>query len=120
MLRDRIVCGIADGRLQQRLLAEPDLTLKKAVELAQAQEMADQGAQHLQQKQPQSGQLNKLMTKLQSSPQHGQTTCHRCRRTNHFAIACRFKDAICRKCNKEDTLLKPVLVQHRHPGNRQV
>ena len=52
MLRDRVVCGIADGRLQRRLLAEPELTLKKAVELAQAQETADQGAQHLQQKQP--------------------------------------------------------------------
>ena len=49
MLRDRVVCGIADGRLQRRLLAEPELTLKKAFELAQAQETADQGAQHLQQ-----------------------------------------------------------------------
>ena len=44
MLRDRVVCGIANARLQQCLLAEPDLTLKKAVELAQAQEMANQGA----------------------------------------------------------------------------
>ena len=26
MLRDRLVCGIADGRLQHRLLAEPNLT----------------------------------------------------------------------------------------------
>ena len=37
MLRDRLVCGIADSRLQRRLLAEPDLTFKKALELAQAQ-----------------------------------------------------------------------------------
>ena len=27
MLRDCIVCGIADGHLQRRLLAEPELTL---------------------------------------------------------------------------------------------
>ena len=60
MLRDCVVCSIADGRLQQCLLAEPGLTLKKALELAQVQETADQGAQHLQQKQPQSGQMNNL------------------------------------------------------------
>ena len=93
MLRDRIVCGIADGRLQRRLLAEPDLTLKKAIELAQAQETADQGVQQLQQKQPQSEQLINL-TKS-PAPQHGQTTCHRCKGTNHLANECRFKDAIC-------------------------
>ena len=100
MLRDRVVCGIADGRLQRRLLAEPELTLKKAVELAQAQETADQGAQHLQQKQPQSGQMNNLTKSLQPALQHGQTTCYRCRGTNHLATECRFKDAICRNCSK--------------------
>jgi len=30
MLRDRLVCGIASSAIQTRLLAEPDLTLKKA------------------------------------------------------------------------------------------
>ena len=64
MLCSRVVCSIANGRLQQRLLAEPELTLKKAVELAQVQETADQGAQHLQQKQPQSGQMNNLTKSL--------------------------------------------------------
>lgn len=49
MLCDRIVCGIADGRLQRCLLMEPDLTLKKALQLAQAQKTAEQGAQQLQQ-----------------------------------------------------------------------
>ena len=28
MLRDRLVCGVTDGCLQRRLLAEPELTLK--------------------------------------------------------------------------------------------
>jgi hypothetical protein len=36
MLRDRLVCGIRDGRIQCRLLAEPDLTLKRAFKLSQA------------------------------------------------------------------------------------
>ena len=117
MLRDRIVCGIADSRLQQHLLAEPKLTLKKAIELARAQETADQGAQQLQRKQPQqSKQLNNL-TKP-SAPQHGQTTCHRCRGTNHIATECRFKDAVCRKCQKKDTLLELAVVQPGHPNSK--
>ena len=65
---------------------------KKAIELAQAQETADQGAQQLQQKQPQSEQLINL-TKS-PAPQHGQTTCHRCGGTNHLANECCFQDEI--------------------------
>ena len=60
MLRDHFVCRIANGRLQHRLLAEPGLTLKKALELARAQETAEQGAQHMQQQRPQSEQTNNI------------------------------------------------------------
>ena len=35
MRRDRLMCGIRDTSVQRRLLAEPDLTFKKAMELAQ-------------------------------------------------------------------------------------
>ncbi len=44
MLRDRIVGGINDERLQRRLLAEPELTFTKAVDLAQAYESAAKDA----------------------------------------------------------------------------
>ena len=40
MLRYRIVLGIQDQRTQCRLLAESDLTLQKAYEVAQAIESA--------------------------------------------------------------------------------
>ena len=36
MLRDRLVCGINNDRIQRRLLAETDLKYKKAVEIALA------------------------------------------------------------------------------------
>ena len=50
MLRDRIVCGIQDQRTQCRLLAETDLTLKRAraLEVAHAIESADKQVQELQ------------------------------------------------------------------------
>ena len=44
MLRDRIVCGINDQRIQRHLLAESDLTLAKAMELSLAMESADKDA----------------------------------------------------------------------------
>ena len=50
MLRDRIVCGVRDKRLQQRLLAKPDLNFEKARELAIAAcaEAATRNSQDLQ------------------------------------------------------------------------
>ena len=50
MLRDRLVYGIRDGRIQCRLLVEPDRTLKRAFELSQAAETVDRNA-----KDPQGG-----------------------------------------------------------------
>ena len=47
MLRDRLVCGIEDPKIQRRLLAEPDLTFDKVFELALAAESADQNAKCL-------------------------------------------------------------------------
>ena len=38
ILRDRLVCGVKDTRIQRRLLAEPKLTFAKALEIAQAAE----------------------------------------------------------------------------------
>ena len=45
VIRDRLVCGVNDRRIQKRLLAEPDLTFKKAMEIAQAMEAADKNVQ---------------------------------------------------------------------------
>ena len=43
MLRDRLVCGIANPTVQKRWLAEPELTLTKAVTIAQVVELAERG-----------------------------------------------------------------------------
>ncbi|CAC5419830.1 unnamed protein product [Mytilus coruscus] len=52
MLRDRLVCGIKEDRIQRRLLAEPGLTFKKAMEVATAMEMAAKNAHDLQVQEP--------------------------------------------------------------------
>lgn len=48
MLRDRLVCGVRDARIQKKLLAETGLTFKKAFDTAQAVETAEQQAKELQ------------------------------------------------------------------------
>ena len=46
-LRDRLVCGFRSESIQRRLLAEKDLTLSKAVEIAQGMEAAENNAKSL-------------------------------------------------------------------------
>ena len=47
-LCDRLVCGLAERRVQQRFLAEGDLTFDKAMKIAQAMELAERDARDLQ------------------------------------------------------------------------
>ena len=49
MLRDRLVCGINSSKIQQRLLAEKDLTLDKAVDLVLGMETATKSVKELAQ-----------------------------------------------------------------------
>lgn len=47
MLRDRLVCGMADARCQQCLLKEADLSFDKAFKMAQSMELAEHNKQQL-------------------------------------------------------------------------
>ncbi|KAG7487172.1 hypothetical protein JOB18_048277 [Solea senegalensis] len=48
MLSDRLVCGIADDRIQRRLLAEPDLTFERALKVTHAIKSANRDMRDLQ------------------------------------------------------------------------
>ena len=89
MLRDRLVCGVEEPKIQRRLLAEPDLTFDKAFELALASESADKNAKDLQP--TASPTVNRVQHKK---------ICHRCG-DKHSAADCKFKTAECRKCGKK-------------------
>ena len=66
MIRDRLVCGINDDSIQRRLLAEQDLTYKKAVELAQSLEMAVQNMKDLKTKKDEVVDVQKCLRRKQS------------------------------------------------------
>ena len=97
MLRDRLVCGVDDLRIQRRLLAEPQLTFDKAFEIATASESAEKNVKDLQSgAQLSDSPVNKLSTHHSAT----QKSCYRCG-DKHKAADCRFRTAECRKCGKK-------------------
>ena len=64
MLRDRLVCGLRDTKTQRRLLTESQLTFTKALEIAQAQELAEKSVKDLK---PDAAILDPVHT-LNSAP----------------------------------------------------
>ena len=102
MLRDRLVWGIADSRVQHRLLAESSLTFAKALEIAQAMELATRDLKDLQPDTASSTSVHKLQghrANFAPTPSKPHPPCYRCG-GKHTAANCRFKTERCRGCNK--------------------
>ena len=70
-LCDRLVCGLREEAMQHRLLAEQNLDLKRACELAQGMEAADRNAKEIQ---AQAG----LVHSVKGRAQRPQLPCTRC------------------------------------------
>ena len=114
MLRDRLVCGIEDPKIQRRLLAEPDLTFDKAFELALASESADKNAKDKNAKDLQATKspqtsLNRMQTR-QAKP------CYRCG-GNHKATDCSHKSSDCHKCGKKGHLAR--VCKSKNPAKKE-
>ena len=127
MLRDRLVCGINDDRIQRRLLSESSLKFERAWEIAQAMELAAKNAKDIQQHAseampagPPQQQAHKVSStrpkaRSQSKPQthnqpHGKPStssrCYRCGRTDHTPQNCRARLYNCNNCGKQGHLAK--------------
>ena len=99
MLRDRLVCGCRDQRLQCKLLAEADLTFAKAFKIAKAMETAEKETKDLHEipaaVHATGGSLaNKRSSRKppnqQQQPQKANSTdCYRCG-GKHKASECKF------------------------------
>ena len=119
MLRDRLVCGIFDKRVQQRFLQESKLTYDEALSKALAAETAAKDSKRLQQAQTEGkppleveekpavhhvGRSTKSPNKrnTQSKPS-GDSACYRCG-GKHQASKCKFKEYECHFCRKKGHL----------------
>ena len=132
MLCDRLVSGIENNRIQRRLLAEPGLTLEKAVDISIAMEAADRNARDLQKAQTPAVNAVRPPAKKHSKAPHkssGDTSCTRvveCYQCGgpHLATECQYKDTECHLCKKKGHLAcvcsSKKAESGRPPQNRQM
>lgn len=98
MLRDRIVCGIEDRAIQRRLLAEPNLTFKQALDLARGLEAAARDVKEL--KASRGLEVDSTVCKV-TSRGRADVICYRCGKPGQYAAKCRVsKNVSCHKCGK--------------------
>eukprot|EP00731_Ephydatia_muelleri_P001678 Em0001g1678a len=130
MLRDRLVCGIKDEHIQRRLLAEPNLTFKKAQDIAQALESADRNTADLQQQvqaavpvhalkksqKPKNDRGSSTSTSKDTAPSRSSPTCYRCG-GKHLAPDCRHKESECHTCGKKGHISRVCRSKGKTGGN---
>ena len=96
MLRHRQMCGLQSEHIQNKLLAQADLTFSKALSMAFAIETAYKDASELDAKASDVHNLSHLrkMAPSQKEP------CYRCLGKFHEQSECYFKETIYRKCKQ--------------------
>ena len=104
MLRDRLVGGINNIHIRRCLLQEKNLTFQKALEIAQALEVADKDERKLVANTSAEPVQRLQDSKSRSAPRAAckddALECYRCGKQNHKASNCRFKSVRCHNCGK--------------------
>ena len=112
MIRDRLVVGILDRSLSERLQMEPDLTLEKAKKLIRQREAVKEQAAHLKsatseqprleelKSQPKNKRFNKQHRHKKQAPgrQPSPGKCRRCGKDSHPIQRCPAREVICFRC----------------------
>ena len=116
-LRDQLVCGLHHDGLQQKILAERELTLEKALSLAQAHEAARQelktmrgetGRQALHQSVETAFTVKSSRRRRDFSKgtAAGERVCYRCDGRGHDSDKCWYKTSTCQFCNVKGHIAK--------------
>lgn len=119
MIKDRVILGIRDKHIQQRLIREPDMSLLKIQEYCKSIEISKQ---HLKLLSPEEEEVNavKIKHKCQRCGFEHQIpgrcpaynkTCAICQKKNHFAKMC--------FANKEKAENQSMKNQEKQPERRQ-
>ncbi len=116
MIRDRLVCGIANERWQQKVLAEEDLTYEKAYKLLLSLEASEKEVKdfssssssnftsqvhQLRRRQHQRSPPTALGSTSSAGAKQNVQKCFHCGGDYHNLDKCRLKDAECRYCCKK-------------------
>ncbi|KAI7797170.1 hypothetical protein IRJ41_014565, partial [Triplophysa rosa] len=125
MLRDRLVCGIDDDRIQRRLLSETNLTFETALKIAVAAETASKNVLDLKYKTSEQvcnsvtfhGKKFDQRQKRNTYEDKDIRECYRCGGRNHKANECRFKKDKCYGCGKIGHLAKACRNKGKQGGD---
>ena len=118
MIRDRLVCGINDEKIQRRLLAERELTFKKAVDISLAFESALKYVVDIKtEATPSNVHRVNHREKNVKSPCVNQE-CYHCG-GKYDASSCKFRDAQCYKCERKGHLAKKCRGERKANGTRE-
>ena len=98
------MCRLKSKVTQKRLLSETDLTLNRAVVIAQGIEAAEQHTQQLK---------SEVAIKQVSPGNSCAVPCKHCGKNNHHSSKCHFKEAICNTCHKKGHLAKICRAQRQ-------
>jgi hypothetical protein len=115
-LRDRLVCGMRHENIQNKLLSEAGLTLKKAIAIFVPMETAATDAVELRNSHSEAP-VDKFHARRKPQPRQKKKStpkCDRCDGQGYYANECKFKEAICHKCKKRDTLRRHAMERKYH------
>jgi len=116
MIRDRIVVGIRDSALSERLQLDPDLTLEKAKTLVRQREdvheqqailrgsgptKQEMAVDFVKRKHPFKGRVAHKTPPKSNQPQSANGKCSRCGKGPHPRQSCPAREAVCHNCKKK-------------------
>ena len=95
LIRDRIVCGIKNENTRRQMLKQADLTIERAIQLCQIDELTDERLKEMTAK----AEIDELKQERHKCKRCGQhhgygkcpafgSTCNKCSDRNHWAIMC--------------------------------
>ena len=134
-IRDQIISSCLSSKLRKRLLTEPDLTLTKLVQIAQAMKDASHYTKQIEEKNQIPSQVAESLNKLnlhkpqqdRQKHQHKQQQarhylpqkgCSRCGAKGHQAEVChRSRNQKCHNCGQLGHFTNMCRKQKRHPPN---
>ncbi|UYV69193.1 K02A2.6-like [Cordylochernes scorpioides] len=117
-LRDKLVCGLRNAKIQRRILSEGDVPLARVVEIALSMEAAEKNTRIFHVNEP-ADSVDKIRAEFRNRYDRVQKRkCIHCGRLHKDL--CRFREATCFRCGKRGHLATICRSRGEHTSERQV